>query len=120
APGGGITAPVQSTTAPKAGGLQPPGAANKVPGQPGGANSKIAPPRSTTAGPGSVGPGGHDPGKPAAPATPAPWVRAERAVKVLEQIGTPDALQILQTLAQGEPEALPTRAAKEAPNGPKK
>ena len=54
------------------------------------------------------------PGQPAVPPTPAPWVRVERAVKVLERIGTPEAIQILQTLSQGEPEALPTKAAKEA------
>jgi len=37
-----------------------------------------------------------------------------RAVTVLERIGTPEAVQMLQNLAQGEPDALPTRAAKEA------
>jgi len=44
-------------------------------------------------------------------------VRVERAVKVLERIGTPEAMQILQTLSQGEADALPTRAAKEALEG---
>jgi RNA polymerase sigma factor (sigma-70 family) len=42
------------------------------------------------------------------------WVRAARAVAVLEQIGTPEAKKILEALAEGEAEAPPTKAAKEA------
>jgi hypothetical protein len=48
------------------------------------------------------------------PAPPGPskqQVRAVRAVALLEHIGTPEAQQILRTLADGEDEALPTRAA---------
>jgi dipeptidyl aminopeptidase/acylaminoacyl peptidase len=41
-------------------------------------------------------------------------VQALRAVEVLERIGTPEARQLLQTLAAGAPEALPTREAKGA------
>jgi hypothetical protein len=42
------------------------------------------------------------------------WVRAARAVAVLEQIGTPEAKKILEALTDGESEALPTKAAQEA------
>jgi hypothetical protein len=39
------------------------------------------------------------------------WVRAVRAVAVLEHIGTRDALAILQDMATGHPDAAPTKAA---------
>jgi hypothetical protein len=42
------------------------------------------------------------------------WVRATRAVGVLEGLGTPEALKLLQTLAQGEATAMPTIEAKAA------
>ncbi len=48
---------------------------------------------------------------------PAPymgWIRAARATAVLEHLATTDARQLLEKLADGEPEAPPTKAAKEA------
>jgi RNA polymerase sigma factor (sigma-70 family) len=41
-------------------------------------------------------------------------LRLTRAVWVLEETGTPEAKQVLETLAKGAPGALPTREAKEA------
>jgi WD40 repeat protein len=41
-------------------------------------------------------------------------MRASRALEVLERIGTPEARQVLEALAQGTPEALLTREAKAA------
>src|SRR5207248_580532 len=53
--------------------------------------------------------------KPEAKLSPSPlWVRAVRAAIVLEHIATPEARQLLQTLAKGEAEALPTKEAKAA------
>jgi hypothetical protein len=49
------------------------------------------------------------------PRSPLPEaVQAIRAVEVLENIGTPDARQVLESLAQGAPEAGLTREAKAA------
>jgi RNA polymerase sigma factor (sigma-70 family) len=41
-------------------------------------------------------------------------VRALRCVRVLEAIGTPEARRLLETMARGEPSALPTLGAKAA------
>jgi hypothetical protein len=51
------------------------------------------------------------------PAPPKPrmaWVRAGRAVAILEFVGTPEARQVLERMADGEAEAPPTQAAREA------
>jgi hypothetical protein len=45
---------------------------------------------------------------------PATWVRAVRAVAVLEAIGTPEARALLEQVAAGEKAALPTEQAKAA------
>src|SRR5262249_26271745 len=45
---------------------------------------------------------------------PPAWLRAARAVGVLETIATPEARQLLQSLAKGELNALPTKEAKAA------
>lgn len=42
------------------------------------------------------------------------WVRAARAAAVLEFVGTPEARKVLERLSDGEAEAPPTKAAKEA------
>lgn len=39
------------------------------------------------------------------------WNRAARCIALLEQIGTPEALKVLQQLAAGHPDAFPTKAA---------
>lgn len=39
------------------------------------------------------------------------WTRAARGVAILEQIGTPDAIEVLEQLSSGHPDAAPTRAA---------
>jgi hypothetical protein len=44
----------------------------------------------------------------------ASWVRAVRAVALLEQIGTPTAIAVLKDLATGHTDAAPTKAAKVA------
>jgi hypothetical protein len=46
---------------------------------------------------------------------PSPlWLRAERAVLLLEKIGTKEARQMLETIAAGEVSALPTQTARAA------
>jgi hypothetical protein len=42
------------------------------------------------------------------------WTRAARGVAILEQIGTQEAMKVLQQLASGHPDASPTKAAKES------
>lgn len=42
------------------------------------------------------------------------WIRAVRAIAVLEHIATPDARALLEAMAGGHPDAQPTRAAREA------
>ncbi len=42
------------------------------------------------------------------------WVRAVRAILVLEQIGTPDAFAVIKDMTTGHPDAQPTRAAQQA------
>lgn len=42
------------------------------------------------------------------------WTRALRAIAILESIGTPEAIAILEDLANGHPEAQPTITAKES------
>jgi hypothetical protein len=42
------------------------------------------------------------------------WTRAVRAIVLLEHIGTPDAVSILQSMRSGHPDAQPTRAARES------
>lgn len=42
------------------------------------------------------------------------WTRAERAIVLLEHIGTPDAIAVLKSMATGHAEAAPTKTAKEA------
>ena len=51
---------------------------------------------------------------PPPPGPPQQWVRAVRAVTILEHLATPEARTLLQALAAGEAEALPTTAAREA------
>ena len=42
------------------------------------------------------------------------WTRAARAVAILEQINTPEAVKVLKQLAEGNPDAQPTKAAKDS------
>ena len=42
------------------------------------------------------------------------WTRAQRAIVLLEHIGTPEAESVLKEMATGHPDAQPTKAAKEA------
>jgi hypothetical protein len=42
------------------------------------------------------------------------WTRATRGVAILEQLGTPEAVKVLEQLAGGHADAFPTKAAKES------
>lgn len=42
------------------------------------------------------------------------WTRAVRAIMLLEHIGTPDAIAIIERMTTGHPDAFPTKAAKVA------
>jgi hypothetical protein len=57
---------------------------------------------------------GPAPPPPPPPGPPAGWVRAVRAVTVLEHLGTPQARALLEAIAAGEADAMPTVAAREA------
>jgi len=46
--------------------------------------------------------------------TRSKWTQCVRAIILLEHIGTPDAIAILERMSQGHPEAQPTRVAKES------
>lgn len=54
------------------------------------------------------------PGPAGPPAPPSSWVRAARVVGVLEHIGTPPARELIERLASGEADALPTMEARAA------
>jgi hypothetical protein len=42
------------------------------------------------------------------------WSRAARGVAILEQIGSAEAVKVLEQMADGHPDAFPTKAAKES------
>ncbi len=42
------------------------------------------------------------------------WTRAVRAIMLLEHIGTPEALAVIERMTTGHPDAFPTKAAKES------
>jgi hypothetical protein len=42
------------------------------------------------------------------------WTRAERAIVLLQHMGTPDAVAILKDMATGNADAMPTKVAKAA------
>lgn len=42
------------------------------------------------------------------------WTRAARGVAILEQLATPEAVKVLELLADGHPDAFPTKGAKES------
>ena len=48
------------------------------------------------------------------PGPPAAWVRAGRGVGVLEHLGTPEAVTLLERIALGEDNAPPTKQAQDA------
>lgn len=48
------------------------------------------------------------------PGTPAAWVRAGRGIGVLEHLGTPEAVALLEKIALGEDNAPPTKQAQDA------
>jgi hypothetical protein len=54
------------------------------------------------------------PPPPPPPGPPAQWIRAVRAVTLLEHLATPEAHAMIEAIANGEADALPTIAAKEA------
>jgi RNA polymerase sigma factor (sigma-70 family) len=106
-PGG----PILAAAVPAAGSGQ-----RRAPGRAAAVRASVGPRASTrlkAGSPNEVLPGdGHESGL--APGAPALWLRAARATAVLEHIATPEAQKILQVVADGEPDAMPTRAAKAA------
>lgn len=48
------------------------------------------------------------------PGPPAGWVRAARGIAVLEHVGTPEAVKLLEEMALGEDTAPPTKQAQDA------
>lgn len=48
------------------------------------------------------------------PGPPAGWVRAGRGIAVLEHVGTPEAVKLLEQIALGEDNAPPTKQAQDA------
>jgi hypothetical protein len=54
------------------------------------------------------------PPPPPPPGPPAGWVRAVRGVTLLEHLATPEARSLLEAIAAGESDAMPTAAAREA------
>jgi hypothetical protein len=45
---------------------------------------------------------------------PKAWLRAVRAIAVLEHIGRPEAREVIEAVSRGAPSALPTQKAKAA------
>jgi len=54
------------------------------------------------------------PPPPPPPGPPAQWIRAARAVTLLEHLGTPEARSLIEAMAGGEADAMPTVAARDA------
>jgi RNA polymerase sigma factor (sigma-70 family) len=87
------------------GGAGGPGGAPGGPGIPGGGGAPGGPPGLPGGGPGGAAPS-------AGPS--ATWLRAARAIVVLEAIASPEAREILKAVAEGEADAFPTKEAKAA------
>lgn len=58
--------------------------------------------------------GARPPAPPVPQGPPKEWLRAVRAIAILEHLGTPEAKNMLKQMASGEPDALPTKEAKAA------
>ena len=42
------------------------------------------------------------------------WQRLQRAIYILEHVGTPNAMKVMEDMATGHADASPTKTAKEA------